>query len=418
MFGQFYNQLSEHIFSGSTAERVFAVCYIDLDRFFQVQNTYGDEVSKLVLDTIYGRLEKILGPNDFLAGSRSDQYFLCTAFDNLEVYLTKLCEYISTPIKVSDHLISVTASIGVHLLTPENKSPDHILRNAIEACIAVKHEGGNNLNIFDDEATLLRRKKREDIDKILRGLENHQFQIYLQPKYDLKNVVVIGFEALIRWIDPQRGIISPGQFLDTIADTEAQRLIDEFVLEEAFRILKRLEKINRTLSLSINVSPTQLMSPWFVAQIESYYERYPMLMGNLRLEILESDTFKNLDLFRSHLESLKRFGVTLSLDDFGTGFASLTHLLSLPIDEVKIDRSFVSGIETNEINQMIVKHVADLAKKLKITTVVEGVENEQELDTVRKIGIHAAQGYFLARPYPNTKLEMWWFEQLKRRTIS
>ena len=412
MFGHFYNQLNAKITSGVTAEKLFAVCYIDLDHFFEIQQDFGCEVSEIALRSIHERVASILSPDDFLSQSASDQFFVFIALENLDSNLAQLCEFISAPIKISDYLISITASIGVHILKEQDKSPNHVLRNAIESCIHVKHEGGNNLHIYDDEAVLLRRKKREIVDKVILGLENHQFELYLQPKYDLKNLVVIGFEALIRWIDPERGIISPAILLNAIAGTEAERLIDEFVLEEALTILKGLHKLNRTLSLSINVSPAQLMSPWFAAQVESYYTKYPILMEHLRLEILESDTFKNLEVFKSHLESLKQFGVTLSLDDFGTGFASLTHLLMLPINEVKIDRSFVTSIDTNEINQMIVKHVVELAEKLNISTVVEGIENQKELATVQNLGVHAAQGYFLTRPFPSRNLKDWWSEQL------
>lgn len=417
MFGHFYNQLNAKISSGVTSNKLFAVCYIDLDHFFEIQQDYGHEVSEIALQSIHERVKSILGPDDFLSQSASDQFFLFVAIENLDSNLAQLCEYINIPIKIFDYLISVTASIGVHILKEDDKSPDHVIRNAIEACIQVKHEGGNSLHIYDDEAVLLRRKKREIVDRVIGDLENNHFELYLQPKYDLRNLVVIGFEALIRWIDPERGIISPAVLFDAIAGTEAERLIDEFVLEEAITILKNLQKLNRTLSLSINVSPAQLMSPWFASQVESYFAKYPILMEHLRLEILESDTFKNLDLFKAHLDNLKQFGITLSLDDFGTGFASLTHLLMLPINEVKIDRSFITSIDTNEINQMIVKNVVELAEKLNISTVVEGIESKDELSMVQKLGVHGAQGYYLARPFPSSKLKSWWSEQLQNSPL-
>jgi diguanylate cyclase (GGDEF)-like protein len=384
-----------------------AVCCIDIDNFSALNIEFGNDIGDQVLVDLENRLSRFLGPNDFMARSSGDQFYLCVDVAQKAPVFRQLQEHIQLPLRIGEHLHSLTASIGISLVTAPQNSPDRAIRNAMHACITIKNKGGGKYEIFDDEGSQIQHGKSRLIFEVTEGLAANQFQLYLQPKINLSDRSLTGFEALIRWHHPQRGVVSPLSFLPQIANTDAEVLLGHYLLEHGIELLKKLYKKNYTISLSLNISPRQLTDAWFRRQIEHYAELCPELMSLLCLEILESDSFDNLPLIQDCLTEYQAFGLSLSLDDFGTGFASLNHLMKLPLNEVKIDRDFIKDIDTNAIHQIVVRHIVELSAALQLTTVAEGIETETEANTVTQLGVQLAQGYYYARPFPSSEMFDW-----------
>lgn len=206
-------------------------------------------------------------------------------------------------------------------------------------------------------------------------------------------------------------------FLPHIVNTDAEILLGHYVLDRAIELLQRLFEAGCEVSLSINISPRQLTDAWFKRQVEQYARQYPEIIQLLCLEILESDSFDNLPLIQDSLKAYQACGVRLSLDNFGTGFASINNLMRLPLNEVKIDRDFIKDIDSDDMYRIVVRHIVELSSALKLTTVAEGIETEAEAITVAQLGVQFAQGYYFARPFPSAKLLSWLSDYQKLGTV-
>jgi EAL domain-containing protein (putative c-di-GMP-specific phosphodiesterase class I) len=352
-----------------------------------------------------------------MAHSTGDQFYLCIDVQHKMAIFRQLQEQIELPFRIDDHLYSLTASIGISLITPQHQSPDRAIRNALHACITVKNSGGGKFEIFDDEGLQIQHHKSALVDDVTTAITSNQLQLFIQPKVKLYDRTLVGFEALIRWQHPVKGIVAPINFLPHIVNTNAEILLGHYVLDRAIEVLKTLFTSGCKVGLSINISPRQLTDAWFKRQVEQYAKQYPELIHLLCLEILESDSFDNLPLIQDSLKAYQAYGVTLSLDDFGTGFASINHLMKLPLNEVKIDRDFIKDIDTNDLHRIVVRHIVELSSVLKLTIVAEGIETEAEAITVAKLGVQVAQGYYFARPFSSTKLLSWLSDYRKVCTI-
>jgi len=406
VFGNFYNMLDQLLTSQKCSPAI-AVCCIDIDNFSVLNREFGNKIGDRVLNELEHRLSRFLGPSDFMARSNGDQFYLCVDVAQKAPLFRHLQEQIELPMRIGEHLHSLSASIGIALVAAPQNSPDRAIRNAMHACITVKNKGGGKYEIFDDEGLQIQYGKSSLIFEVTEALAANQFQLYLQPKIKLSDRSLMGFEALIRWHHPKRGVVSPLSFLPQIANTDAEVLLGHYVLEHGIELLKKLYTKNYTLSLSLNISPRQLTDSWFRRQVEQYAHLHPELMPMMCLEILESDSFDNLQLIQDCLKDFQNFRVSLSLDDFGTGFASLNHLMRLPLNEVKIDRDFIKDIDSNPIHQIVVRHIVELSAALKLTTVAEGIETASEAETITKLGVKLAQGYYYARPFPSAELFDW-----------
>lgn len=404
MFGHFYQNLNDAIQYNKSGS-LLAVCLIDLDDFSAVNREYSEAIGDQLLRVIELRLQQFMHDQDFMARSNSDQFYLCFELrKNRPQLFQQLLEHIQQPVRIDTHLIALNASIGVSLNTGEKNSADRLIRNAMQACIEVKNSHGGQYKIFDEEGVNIIKRHRQWTDEVMCGLSRGEFELYLQPKLDIATRLPYSFEALIRWRHPQRGFIPPVEFLPRIADTEADVLLGQWVLEQSVLLLESFRKQGLSQGLSINISPKQLTNTWFARQLHQLAIEKPAIMANLCLEILESESFSNLELVHDYLARYQSYGIQLALDDFGTGFASLTHLIQLPLNEVKIDRNFIQAIDQNPINQVVVRHIIELASELQLLTIAEGVETEAEFETLAKLGVHRVQGFLFATPFPSNQI--------------
>lgn len=406
MFGHFYSMLADILVSPKRAPMI-AVCYIDIDNFSALNSKFGSAIGDQVLNELENRLSRFIGAKDFMARSNGDQFYLCIDVTGNSSIFRQLRDQIELPFRVGEHLYSLAASVGVSIVTQSQKSHDRAIRNAMHACITVKNNGGGKLEIFDDEGLEIQHTKSALVNDVTEAIASNQFQLYLQPKVKLCDGTLSGFEALIRWHHPSRGVVPPLSFLPQINNTDAEVLLGHYVLENGIAILQKICSLQDDVSLSINISPRQLTDSWFKRQIEQYSQSSPNLMPRLCLEILESDSFDNLQLIQDSLSVYRNCGVSLSLDDFGTGYASLNNLMKLPLNEVKIDRAFIKDIDSNAVHQIVVRHIVELSTALQLTTVAEGIETAAEAKVVTELGVQLAQGYYFARPFPSSELTEW-----------
>jgi EAL domain-containing protein (putative c-di-GMP-specific phosphodiesterase class I) len=299
-----------------------------------------------------------------------------------------------------------TPSIGVTLLNDQYHSIDEILKQADIAMYQAKKSGRNTLRFFDpkmQEAINI----RVSAEKELRcAIEQMQFQLYYQVQVD-GNGGILGAEALIRWIHPTRGMVSPAEFIPLAEETGLILPIGLWVVEAACAQLKdwKLRGIATNLALAVNVSVKQVQHEDFVAQIKAVAEKYEVCPSLLKLELTESMLVENVEETIAKIEQLRVFGIRFSLDDFGTGYSSLQYLKKIPINQLKIDQSFVRGIETDHHDRSIASTIIAIAKSLDIEVIAEGVETDGQLQILMNKGCNAFQGYLFAKPMPVERFE-------------
>ncbi|MBK7704877.1 MAG: EAL domain-containing protein [Acidobacteria bacterium] len=383
----------------------FSVVFVDLDRFKLVNDSLGHRVGDRLLAAVGQRLKKCVPEEAVVARFGSDEFYLLIEGrfegDDLVSLLDEIQKQINLVYNVSGQEISISSSFGVVNVTPEHKAVDDIMRDADTALHIAKKQGRGRYVIFDDE---MRDRALHEVrlEKELGGaIERNEMHLAYQPIMDLETGEISGFEALARWNHPSLGNIPPSDFIPIAEETGQIVKLGAFVLNEACRQLAAWrDRFGRDLNLtmSVNVSPRQLLQPRLMSEVLETIERNRIPANLLKLEITESVIVDNSDVVISILKQLRAMGTTLSLDDFGTGYSSLSYLHRLPIDTLKIDRSFVSQMTTKAESEEIVKTIIVLAKNLELDTVAEGIETAEQLAALSVFGCSLGQGYYFSRP--------------------
>jgi len=306
--------------------------------------------------------------------------------------------------RMSGDDIYVTASIGIATNPPESDESSELLRLASSAKDYAKKLGGNSFQ-FSSAAINTMYDKRQRLEaKLRKALEKKEFVLYYQPKVEIKTGVVKGVEALLRW-ESDEGLVSPGDFIPLAEETGLIVPMGEWVLSEACRQLKEWHQSTRIpIGMAVNLSARQFSDANFLSATKQIINSSGIDKRFLTLELTESLLLGNIDDKIKLLKSLKAMGLKLSLDDFGTGYSSLSYLRKLPLDELKIDRSFIMELLENTDSRAIVSTIVFLAQSLKLSIVAEGIEKKEELDFLRKLGCHQYQGFFFSRPVPSNEL--------------
>ncbi len=385
-----------------------AILFVDLDHFKEVNDTLGHHVGDDLLRLVATRLAPVVRVGDTLARLSGDEFvFLCedlTSAHDVDLLATRVYDAFNEPFELSGGPCAITASVGIAFAGPGEDITDHLLVQADRAMCEVKRAGGDRHRIVDfREATPLTDRSLEA--DLRSALAHGALDVAYQPIVDSTDGVVVGVEALLRWTDPERGAVSP---LAMVAVAERSDLIDEigaWVLETACRdrMTWLAAQPLKPLELSVNVSARQLRRPGFAASVDAIVKRTSMDPTALVLEMTESVLIDESDRIASTLADLKAIGVRLALDDFGSGYSSLSYLSRLPIDIVKIDQTFIAEIHKPD-GSTIVSAVTDLAHALRLTVVAEGVETEAQREKVATMGCDQSQGYFYARPMPATEI--------------
>lgn len=413
------NELLQSLMSRSERNHsLLAVLYIDLDGFKEVNDKYGHDTGDIVLGIIANRMKQTMRLEDLASRIGGDEFVVVLPdIDNEQQTLPliqRLIDEISTPIFVNDVnnanlQITTTASVGVSIY-PQNEviGSDALLRQADQAMYQAKTAGKNSYNFFNIVENQTIKKKQQLISKVETAINNNEMRLHYQPKVELNSGEVYGFEALLRWQDGE-SLIYPDQFLPMInVNASVMKQLGEWVFGEAFSQLSAWNKQGHKLTLSINISAHELHSDSSYKLLEHLLTIYSDLSANqIELEILESNALEDTDNAMKMIKKYQSLGINVSLDDFGTGYSSLTNLKNLPVDTLKIDRSFVMDMLQNKASFSIIEAAIGLARAFGCSTVAEGVETEEQADSLQKLGCENIQGYLVAKPMPANKVEEW-----------
>ncbi|MBW4681879.1 MAG: OMS28 family porin [Microcoleus vaginatus WJT46-NPBG5] len=383
----------------------FAVLYLDLNRFKFVKYSLGHKVAEQLLIIVSRRLKTCLSPTDMMARLGTDEFAIL--LENIQDVndATRMAEKIyhqlSLPFDVDGHEVYTTTSIGVAVSKADYNRPEEVLRNADTAMHQAKMQNQAHYVVFDPamQATAVERLLLEA--DLQRAIERRQLRVYYQPIISLSTGKITGFEALVRWFHPKRGMISPATFIPLAEETGLIGLIDRWVLLEACRQLGVWQQElpqSMPLTMSVNLSVIQLGQLGMIERLDSILRHSGVDGCNLKLELTESAIMRNTTAELAMLDQLKALGIQLSIDDFGTGYSSLARLHQLPIDTLKIDRSFVNEIAANGEHCEIVQTIITLAHSLGMDAIAEGVETAQQLAQLQTLQCEYAQGYFFSRP--------------------
>jgi diguanylate cyclase (GGDEF)-like protein len=385
-----------------------SICFIDLDGFKGINDDYGHSAGDAVLKTVAARLQHVLRECDIIARLGGDEFVaIIRDVENNAVY-ERMLEAIRSPISHQDLTLDLAASMGVTLYPRDPSAPDLLLRHADQAMYAAKDAGRNRYSIFDFETHVNRAERVRILEQIAKALGESQLEMYLQPKIVLASDQVEGFEALIRWNHPEKGLLGPISFLPQLEHTEYAAAVGRFVIADAVAKLQHWKQLGLPYSLSINLSPTHLLSDMLVEDLHAALQGCdPDVRSRLIIELLETTALDDPGKIMGILLKCRDLGVQVSLDDFGTGYSSLDHFRRLPAQEIKIDRSFVSDMLTNADDEMIVKSIISLSKNFKRRVVAEGIETQAMQDKLIDMGCEQAQGFFYTKPLPAVAALAW-----------
>jgi diguanylate cyclase (GGDEF)-like protein len=397
----------EQVFSRSKHRNdyLFAVLFLDCDRFKIINDSLGHLVGDQLLISVARRLESALQPEDTIARFGGDEFVILLekikAIDDAIYMAQKLQRELSLAFHLEDQEIFINASIGIVLGNSEYQQPAHILRDADLALYKAKALGKNRYKVFDQEMHIRAIQRLQLETDLRRALEREEFINYYQPIICLADQKIVGFEALVRWNHPNKGLTTPGEFIFAAEETGLIVMLDRQVLDQACQQLKQWQKlfnIETPFMLSVNFSVQQLAKADLIQIIDEILLRTNIEPKYLKLEITENALIENNQLANSILKEIKQRQIQISIDDFGTGYSSLSYLHSFPIDILKIDQTFVKRIGLESKNLELVQAIVTLAHTLEMKVVAEGIETEQQYEQLKALGCEFGQGFLFAKP--------------------
>ena len=381
---------------------VIAVLFIDLDRFKTVNDAYGHGAGDQFLITVARILRQLVGPQDILARLAGDEFIVICRYDLAYQALRlaeKIISEISIPINLGGRILSHSASIGLAYANPRDTA-DSLLENADLAMYEAKQKGRHCVINFDQGMRESAQQRTSMESELRRALANGELESYFQPIIELWTNRISGFEALVRWIHPQQGLLNPADFIPIAEETGLIVDLDAQILEQACRKITEWNLVTpeKLLTLSVNISARSLLDLALSDRVASAIKTHQVQPTNLYLEITETALIDDIELATTCINKLESLSVRMAIDDFGTGYSSLRYLKNLQVGVLKIDRSFTDGLSVDHGDGVIVKAVIDMASALNMGVVAEGIETEHQLDLLKGLGCEYGQGYLFGRP--------------------
>ncbi|QOP45488.1 bifunctional diguanylate cyclase/phosphodiesterase [Sulfurimonas paralvinellae] len=405
----FLDRLKQAIKHAKRQHNSLGVLFLDLDRFKEINDTYGHDVGDELLRRISQRLQEIVRDDDTVARIGGDEFTVIlpnTDQVNVVKVVEKIFEDMKRPFILSGVDIHATFSVGISIYKQDGETPDILLRNADTAMYKAKDSGKNTYQFYNQQMTELVRKRLQLDTDIRNGLKNGEFEAYYQPKIDATTLRVAGLEALIRWNHPTKGLLYPVEFIPFAEEIGLITEIDQYMLTHCVNQLVEWEAAGyHTGKLSINVSTKKLESDNFRSELYRLIEKSRVNTDLLELEILESQIMRDPEHSIDILRSVRSLGISISIDDFGTGYSSLSYLKKLPVSKLKIDRSFIIDVPEDEDDVAIVRTIISLAKNLKLEIIAEGVETEGQVEFLVQEGCRNIQGYYYSKALTKTECE-------------
>lgn len=392
---------TQELYEADQRKGTVSVCFLDLDGFKEINDEHGHSVGDAVLRAVAERLKTIVRSHDVIARLGGDEFVAILRDVNDSRVYSRILEAIRQPVNYRHYVLQLSCSMGITVYPDDDVEPDMLLRHADQAMYAAKEAGKNAFKMFDLESHFTRKERVRVLEQIGPALARDELELYFQPKVDFNRCTVEGFEALIRWNHPDDGLLLPCRFLDHIEYTEYASQVGRFVLGEAIKRLLYFDEQGLPYSISVNLSPSYFLGQAFLPDLKAGLGQLPDgIRHRLILEVLETtaldDTRKVIDI----LKVCQGMGVEVSMDDFGTGYSSLDYFRRLPVQEIKIDRTFVGDMVSDRDDEMVVKAILGLSKSFGRRVIAEGVESREVHEWLVRLGCDLGQGYFYAEPMP------------------
>jgi len=387
----------------------FSLLFIDLDNFKTVNDILGHEYGDQMLGNIGEKMKECIEKDDVIARLGGDEFLILktstTDKESLEMTAQKVLDIFSSDWSIEEKDFYITSSIGI-VRYPEDGMDTHTLyKNADMAMYRVKENGKNGFGFYDISINKKIEEKLKMETSIRKAIKNEELQVYYQPQVDIKTMKIIGVEALVRWNHPTEGIIEPSKFIPFAEENGLIFDIDRIVMKTACKQMKEWQKKYKPIILSLNLTCIDIQKKDFVDNFKVMLNETGLEAEYLDLEITEDMVMKNFEHSIDVLNNLRDLGVRISLDDFGTGYSSLNYLKRLPIDSIKIDKSFVAEITEESKEEAIAQTIIALAHKMNLFVVAEGIETKKQLEFLEEQECDIAQGYYFNRPLPASEVE-------------
>ncbi|EMP56756.1 sensory box/GGDEF/GAF/EAL domain protein [Marinobacter santoriniensis NKSG1] len=398
----------EELVEARQREGTVSVCFIDLDGFKEVNDSHGHAVGDAVLKSIADRLTSTVRAHDVVGRLGGDEFVAILRDVGDERVYARLLEVLRQPISYRHFVLQLSGSMGVTIYPQDDAGSDLLIRHADQAMYAAKEAGKNSYKLFDLNSHQERKERVRVLEQIGQALSRHQLELFYQPKMDLEADQVKGFEALLRWNHPDEGLIGPGHFLGHIEYTEYARQVGLFVISEAVKRLLEFQSNGLDYHLSINLSPSHFLGPSFASDLEAALAPLPVnLRDKLILEVLETTALDDTERAIATVQACQALGVQVALDDFGTGYSSLDYFRRIPVDEIKIDRSFVTDMLEDPDGESVVNAIIGLCRSFGRRVIAEGIEDLPTVHRLVAMGCSAGQGFYYSKPVPCDQALTW-----------
>jgi len=401
----FKERLERTIIEATRHRNNFALFFIDLDQFKKINDSLGHHVGDEVLIEAAKRLKNSLREEDTLSRLGGDEFTVILKDikvpKNAATVAQKILNKMKEPIKIADHTLHISASIGIALYPDDATNMDDLIKYADAAMYKAKDEGRNNFQFYSEEMTQEALAKVVLENSLRTAIKEEEFVVYYQPQYDGNTETIIGMEALVRWIHPHMGIIPPFEFIPLAEENGLIIDIDRIVMKKAMRQFSQWyeQGLNPGI-LALNLSMRQLSDNHFITYLLKTMQEYNFQSSWLELEVTEGQMMSNPEQSIRKLKRLSEMGIEIAIDDFGTGYSSLSYLKKLPLNKLKIDQSFVRDIPDDEEDVAITKAIIALGKSLNLRLIAEGVETKEQKDFLLENNCHFIQGYYYSKPVP------------------
>jgi len=406
----FLDRLNQYIHKAHRNKHKVAVLFIDMDRFKEINDSLGHVFGDKAIKEVARRIESQIRETDTLARFGGDEFIMI--FNEIKDPIVivdivqKVMQSMNEPLVIDGHTIYITLSIGISVYPDDTDTADDLLKNADAAMYKAKNDGRNTYKFYTEDMTQKAFERMELESSLRQSIKDENFMLYFQPKIDGESDKITGMEALIRWENGSKGFIPPDKFIPIAEETGLIIPLGKWILRRGMQqVVKWYAEGLHPGSLSINLSMLQLQKHDFISMLEMLLEETMCQPQWLEIEVTESQVMKNPEQTILTLQEISRLGIAISIDDFGTGYSSLSYLKRLPIDTLKIDRSFVKDIPDDEEDIAIVKAVIALAGSLNLHVIAEGVETQEQKVFLVKNGCKNIQGYLYAKPMPADEME-------------
>lgn len=404
----FVENLQKIINSSISEDQLSAIFLIDLDQFKWINDTLGHSTGDFLLQHAATLIKENMPSSAVLSRFSGDEFAVAMPIRDKEeatYYAEKLLSSLQEPVSIFDKLYTITASIGISIAPTDGHTVELLMSNSDTAMYAAKRAGRNQYHLYSPNLKAMAERHLLLLNGLNTALERNEFVLYYQPQFDIHTNQLVGLEALIRWNSPELGFVPPDQFIPLAEETGVINVIGDWVLSEAIKQTKRLVSQGYPdINVAINISAHQLRDPFIAERIEQLLCQNNLSPKNICLEITETTAIFDMKKSLETCKMLVDKGATMSIDDFGTGYSSLSMLNRFPFHFIKIDRSLIKDMTINSKETAIIQSIIELSQLLKMKCIAEGVETEEQLNMLKKLGCHQVQGYLTGRPMPFDEL--------------